>query len=76
MDSDEWWSEDTSPDKSSPVLLVCDVEDDSDDRKTRIEVRVYDNYDSANWMNQLEVALPGTHDSGKSEFVSLSCVFL
>jgi len=74
VDSDEWWSEDTSPDKSSPVLLVCDVEDDSDDRKTRIEVRVYDNYDSANWMGQLEeeiadvsfnrVALPGTHDSG------------
>ena len=22
VDSDEWWSEDTSPDKSSPVLLV------------------------------------------------------
>lgn len=74
VDSDEWWSEDTSPDRSSPVLLVCDVEDDSDDGKTRIEVRVYDNYESANWMGQLEeeiadvpfnkVAIPGTHDSG------------
>ena len=24
VDSDEWWSEDPSPDEDSPVLMVCD----------------------------------------------------
>ena len=42
------------------MLLVCDVEDDSDDRKTRIDVRVYNNYDSANWMGQLEEEICST----------------
>jgi len=77
VDHDNWWMEDTSPDKGSPVKLVADV-DDSLANKTRIEVRVYDNYDSSNWMGEFatyivdkplcEVSLPGTHDSGTYKY--------
>lgn len=76
VDSDEWWAEDPSRDASPPILLVADVDDGSD--KTRIEVRIFDNYDGSNWMAQMEqhirdvpfnrVALPGTHDSGTYKF--------
>jgi len=79
VDSDEWWSEDPSPDEDSPVLMVADVDDDSDPRgRTRIEIRVFDNYSGSGWMGQLgdhiggtpfnRVALPGTHDSGTYAF--------
>jgi hypothetical protein len=76
VNSNEWWSEDPSPDKDSPVLLVADVDSDAD--PTRIEIRVFDNYAGNKWMAQLEesiadvplnrVALPGTHDSGTYNF--------
>ena len=79
MDSDEWRCEDPWPDADSPVLAVADVDDDSDPRgRTRIELRVYDNYSGSGWMAGMgdeigdvplnEVALPGTHDSGTYVF--------
>jgi hypothetical protein len=76
VNANEWWSEDPSPDKESPVLLVADVDNSAD--ATRIEIRVFDNYAGNKWMEQLEgsiaevplncVALPGTHDSGTYNF--------
>ena len=78
VDSDEWWSEDPSPDKESPVLMVADVEGDGPNGCARIEIRIFDNYSGSSWMGQLEesladvpfnrVALPGTHDSGTYVF--------
>jgi hypothetical protein len=78
VDSDEWWSEDPSPDADSPVLMVADVEKDGPDGRARIEIRIFDNYSGARWMGQLadsiadtpfnRVALPGTHDSGTYAF--------
>ena len=76
VDSDEWWSEDPSPDLESPVLMVADIE--SDGPQARIEIRIFDNYSGSGWMGQLEdsiadvplnrVAFPGTHDSGTYAF--------
>ena len=83
VDSDEWWSEDPSPDEESPVLMVADVDDnrgdgDDSDNKTRIEIRIFDNYNGKRWMTQLakhianipinQIGIPGSHDSGTYHF--------
>jgi hypothetical protein len=72
VDHDSWGMDDTSPDHDSPVKLVVDVTDD--EGMWKIELRVYNNYDTKCWMAQLEdsikdlpltkVGIPGTHDSG------------
>jgi hypothetical protein len=64
--------EDTSPDKDSPVNLIADVMED--DGMWKIELRIYDNYNTKRWMAELadsikdmpltQVGIPGTHDSG------------
>lgn len=72
VDHDSWGMEDTSPDRDSPVKLVADVSEEKG--MWKIELRVYNNYDTKCWMAQLadsikelpltEVGIPGTHDSG------------
>lgn len=72
VDHNSWGMEDTSPDHCSPVNLVADVSEE--DGMWKIELRIYNNYDTKCWMAQLadsikalpltQVGLPGTHDSG------------
>lgn len=72
VDHDSWGMEDTSPDRDSPVKLVADVSED--EGMWKIELRVYDNYNTSRWMAVLQdsikdlpltrVGIPGTHDSG------------
>ena len=76
VDNDNWWTEDTSPDRDSLVNMVADV--DEIDGTSKIEIRVYDNVKTSSWMAELhdsirdkplcEVSLPGTHDSGTYRF--------
>jgi len=76
VDHNHWWTEDTSPDKDSKVNLVADV--DEIDGTSKVELRIYDNFNASSWMEELkdsiqdtpfcEVALPGTHDSGTYRF--------
>ena len=72
VDHNSWGMEDTSPDKDSPVSLIADVTEEED--MWKIELRIYNNYDTKCWMALLEdsikdlpltqVGIPGTHDSG------------
>jgi len=76
VDRDNWWVEDRTPDKDSKVALCFDV--DEIEGTSKIEIRVYDNVDTADWMNVLQddiqdvplcqVGLPGTHDSATYAF--------
>lgn len=76
VDCNDWWFEDHSPDHDSFVRAVADV--DEEDGTFKIEVRVYNNFKGAKWMEELaddiqdkplcQVGLPGTHDSGTYTF--------
>jgi intracellular sulfur oxidation DsrE/DsrF family protein len=76
VDHNSWSSEDKSPDADSKVKLVADV--DEEDNQWKIELRVYNNYNTKCWMGELaehitktplcRVGLPGTHDSGTYAF--------
>ncbi|KAG7372553.1 phosphatidylinositol-specific phospholipase C, X domain containing protein [Nitzschia inconspicua] len=72
VNHNSWRMEDTSPDQNSPVILVADVSEE--DGMWKIELRIYNHYNTKRWMAQLEssikdlpltqVGIPGTHDSG------------
>ena len=72
VDHNSWNTIDITPDHGSPIVLVADVNEDND--MWKIELRVYNNYDTKCWMQQLaeqiqdqpltQIGIPGTHDSG------------
>eukprot|EP00429_Kryptoperidinium_foliaceum_P025007 CAMPEP_0176147498 /NCGR_PEP_ID=MMETSP0120_2-20121206/75192_1 /TAXON_ID=160619 /ORGANISM="Kryptoperidinium foliaceum, Strain CCMP 1326" /LENGTH=447 /DNA_ID=CAMNT_0017484117 /DNA_START=65 /DNA_END=1408 /DNA_ORIENTATION=- len=80
VDHDSWICRDSSLDLESSVVMVAYVDECQDDDNFKIEIRIYDNFDGAKWMEQLgdshdlgkqplcRVGLPGTHDSCTYKF--------
>lgn len=80
VDRNSWQAKDHTPDTESTVLLVADVDEEDDTGDWTLELRVFDNYNPKQWMEEYgdkhnlgakslcHVGLPGTHDSGTYKF--------